>query len=329
MAFAVSAGWFVVLTLLWPAASRPYIAGSTDNNFMNLVLGYNGFGRVLGRNHKLLASGQRCGDRPHRRGAARHGVVRRLRHARPGAGCTRLISGEFGFEISWLLPAALLAVVLVIVLRGRAPRTDLVRAGAVLFGVWLLVDGLVLSFMHGTIHPYYCMSLAAAVAGIFAVGVHEMWGKRSTWFGRLGLSLLIGSTGVWSWWILGRNAQWLPALRWTILAMTIAAIVALLISLTSPAHRRRAATSRCWLAVALAGSTAYAVATIGQSHGGGNAIVGPEPQANRATQRAACGVQTSTTRHWTPCWAAPTPSGRRRSTDRRQPPAWSCPPTPR
>ena len=51
VAFVVSAGWFVVLTLLWPASSRPYIAGSTDNNFMNLVLGYNGFARVLGRNH--------------------------------------------------------------------------------------------------------------------------------------------------------------------------------------------------------------------------------------------------------------------------------------
>ena len=39
VAFVVSAGWFVVVTLLWPASSRPYIAGSTDNNFMNLVLG--------------------------------------------------------------------------------------------------------------------------------------------------------------------------------------------------------------------------------------------------------------------------------------------------
>ena len=38
-AFVLSAGWFVILTMLWPAASRPYIAGSTDNNFMNLVLG--------------------------------------------------------------------------------------------------------------------------------------------------------------------------------------------------------------------------------------------------------------------------------------------------
>ncbi len=53
--FLVSAGWFVVLTLVWPASSRPYIAGSTDNNFMNLVLGYNGFARVLGKNNGNFA----------------------------------------------------------------------------------------------------------------------------------------------------------------------------------------------------------------------------------------------------------------------------------
>jgi 4-amino-4-deoxy-L-arabinose transferase-like glycosyltransferase len=103
-----------------------------------------------------------------------------------------------------------------------------------------------------------------------------MWGKRSSWFDRVGLAVLIGSTGVWSWWLLGRNAEWLPALRWTILAMTVVAMVVLLLSLAAPGRRRVAAGSLVLgLGVALAGSTAYALATIGQSHGGGNANVGP------------------------------------------------------
>ncbi|MGW4249605.1 ArnT family glycosyltransferase, partial [Nocardia sp. NPDC004722] len=50
-ALVVSSGWFVVLTILWPADSRPYLAGSKDNTFMDLVLGYNGFARYLGKNH--------------------------------------------------------------------------------------------------------------------------------------------------------------------------------------------------------------------------------------------------------------------------------------
>jgi 4-amino-4-deoxy-L-arabinose transferase-like glycosyltransferase len=277
-AFLVSAGWFVVLTLVWPASSRPYIAGSTDNNFMNLVLGYNGFARVLGNN---TGHGQ---PRPVLGASA--GTPVQVSHG--GAhggfggfggqpqGLTRLFTGEFGFEIGWLLPAALLAMVLVLISRGRAPRTDLVRAAAILFGGWMLVDGLVLSYMKTMVHPYYCLSFVPAVAGMFAVGVHEMWCKRESWFGRGGLIAMIGGTGLWSWWILGRNGDWLPGLRWVILAVTVLAAVALLVSLTSGARQRLAVVS---LAVGLfgglLGAGAYAVATIGQSHDGGMAVVGP------------------------------------------------------
>ena len=48
VAMVVSAGWFVALVSLWPADSRPYIGGSTDNSLLELALGYNGLGRVLG-----------------------------------------------------------------------------------------------------------------------------------------------------------------------------------------------------------------------------------------------------------------------------------------
>ena len=175
VAFVVSAGWFVVLTLLWPASSRPYIAGSTDNNFMNLVLGYNGFARVLGRNHVEFAPpqsvvGEAAGEQLN---LGRQGGFGGF--GNQSQGWSRLFGGEFGFEIGWLIPAALLATVLVVFSRGRAPRTDLVRAAALLFGGWLVVDGSVLSFMHGSIHPYYCLSIAPPMAAMFAIAVHELW----------------------------------------------------------------------------------------------------------------------------------------------------------
>jgi 4-amino-4-deoxy-L-arabinose transferase-like glycosyltransferase len=266
VAFLASAGWFVVLTLLWPASSRPYIAGSADNNFMNLVLGYNGFARVMGRNHENFSG-------PDPRIGAREGWGG---FGNQSEGASRLFSGEFGFEIGWLIPAALLAMVLVLVSRGRAPRTDLMRAGAILFGSWLLVDGLVLSYMHGMVHPYYCLSLAPAVAGMFALGVHEMWRRRTTWFGRSGLVAMLLVTGGWSWWLLHRDTAWLPALRWTILALTVVAIVALVAALMFRAHGHhvRAALVSAVI-VALAGSAAYAIATIGQPHSGGGPSVGP------------------------------------------------------
>jgi len=270
-----SAGWFVLMTLLWPASSRPYIAGSTDNNFMNLVLGYNGFARVLGHNNFSARDqgfiGDAAGDRvmTHNQG----GFGGNQSH-----GLARLFSGEFGFEIGWLVPAALLAIVIVIVARGRAPRTDLARAAAIVFGGWLLVDGLVLSFMSGMIHAYYCLSIAPAVAGMFAIGVHEMWQRRASWFGRAGLALMLSTTGVWSFWVLRWNADWLPALRWIILVLTVAASVAVLLIAAS---RRRLALASLAVALigALAGSTAYAIATIGQPHSGGGPTVGPASSA--------------------------------------------------
>ncbi len=283
VAFVVASGWFVLLTLMWPASSRPYIAGSTDNNFMNLVLGYNGFARVLGKNHVGGFGGSPSGhvgamvaDQLHYTAGGADGPGRFGGFANQSQGLSRLFSGEFGFEVGWLIPGALLALALVVIARGRAPRTDLVRAGAMLFGTWLLVDGLVLSYMKGMVHPYYCLSLTPAVAGMFAIGVHEMWHRRGSRLGRIGLVALIAVTGVWGWWILGRNNQWLPALRWTILVATIVAILALLVPLTTRRRRHIAlAAVTLGLAAVLAGPTAYAVATIGQPHQGGGPSVGP------------------------------------------------------
>jgi len=269
VAFVVSAGWFVVLTLLWPASSRPYIAGSTDNNFMNLVLGYNGFARVLGKNHMGFGTpdnvvGSSAGAQLHTGG---HGG---FAFGNQSEGLPRLFSGEFGFEIGWLVPAALLATVLVVLSRGRAPRTDLTRAAAILFGGWLIVDGLVLSFMHGSIHAYYCLSIAPPVAAMFAIGVHELWRRREKWLYRGGLAVLLGGTGVWSWLILGRNANWLPGLRWTILALAVVAAVALLLG-----RRFAVGALGVGLIAALAGPVVYAIVTIGQPHEGGGPSVGP------------------------------------------------------
>lgn len=257
-AFAVSSGWFVVLTLLWPASTRPYLAGSTDDNFMNLVLGYNGFARVLGRNHP---------DAP-----ANPFPARTL--GSPTPPMLRLVSGEFGYEIGWLLPLALAAMVLIVVARGRAPRTDLVRAGAVLFGVWLVVDALVLTLMHGMVHPYYSLSIAPPIAALVALGVQQLWAHRESIWYRATFAVLVAATGVFVWWILDHNAHWLPALHW---AIPVVAIAAGLLVLSGRAMHGRAAAAVLGVAVAgvLAGPAAYAVATAGTGHHGGGPSVGP------------------------------------------------------
>nr|WP_229742499.1 glycosyltransferase family 39 protein [Gordonia jinhuaensis] len=237
VAMVAAAGWYVLLTLWWPASSRPYLAGSTDNNFMNLVLGYNGLARIEGHTG---AHGGTGGDFSARMseltrenpGLAQHFSGGEMFGAKPGI--TRLFTGEFGAEISFFLPMALIAFVLLLVLRARAPRTDAVRAGAILFGMWLLVDSIVLSYMNGTTHPYYSLAIAPPIAGLVGLGVTQCWAARSStvgWkalTGRLGLSTLVLAGGAWSFVLLDREAVWQSWLRWVILigAVVVAVLLA-------------------------------------------------------------------------------------------------------
>jgi 4-amino-4-deoxy-L-arabinose transferase-like glycosyltransferase len=197
-----------------------------------------------------------------------------------------LFSGEFGFEIGWLIPAALLAIVVTVVARGRAPRTDPVRAGVVLFGGWLLIDGLVLSFMNGTIHPYYSLSIAPPVAAVFAIGLQQTWARRETPWCRVALSALLLTAGAWGWWLLDGSGLPSPVLRWTILVVTTVASAALLWRWAP----RRADVAPTLLAVALIGAlggpAAYSVATVGATHQG----IGPAAGLELATGTAVMAI---------------------------------------
>ncbi|MEV6426772.1 glycosyltransferase family 39 protein [Nocardia sp. NPDC051463] len=279
-ALVASSGWYVVLTMLWPKYSRPYMAGSTDDTFMDLVFGYNGLQRIQGRDGAGRA-GMPAGVQPQEvypgRGGSGFGGVG------SHAGGARLFTGEIGFEISWLIPAALLACALVLVARGRRPRTDLVRAGAVVFGVWLVVDGIVFSYMNGGMHAYYTLAIAPAIAGLFGLGVAEMWRLRGLGLGRYGSAALIVASGGWGFILLQRNSDWLPFVRWSILVVTI--VTAVGVVATSWSGLRRFSTVLIVLGVlaGLGGTSAYAAATLGQAHTGGSPVVGPAEPGRRGS----------------------------------------------
>src|SRR4029078_5739535 len=103
--------------------------------------------------------------------------------------------------------------------------------------------------------------------GLVAIGGSQAWRVRHTAFGRSALAAMILATGTWSWWLLRRNADWMPALQWMILAVTIAATIALLVALGSPNRRRLAEVClAAAVVVAGAGSASYTVATVRPSH---------------------------------------------------------------
>lgn len=217
-AMVVSAGWYIALVQIWPASSRPYIGGSDGNSLLELALGYNGLGRIFG--------GAGNGSPGGSGGAPSVPPAGLDASAAPGgfggaggpggtgfggtAGITRMFNSSFGGNISWLLPAALIVLVAGLWLTRKAPRTDRTRAGLVLWGGWLLVNGLVFSFMSGTIHPYYSVAMAPGLAGVLAVGVGALWNRRSHWASRLTLAVALAATATWSVVLLERTPTFLP-----------------------------------------------------------------------------------------------------------------------
>jgi hypothetical protein len=124
------------------------------------------------------------------------------------------------------------------------------------------------------------------MAAMFAIGVHELWRLREKWLYRGGLAVLLGGTGAWSWWVLGRNGDWLPAVRWAILVLAVVAAVVLVVPRTYEVRRRVALGALgVGLVGALAGPTAYAIATIGQPHEGGGPAVGPADASRQGAMR--------------------------------------------
>ncbi|MGX1617194.1 ArnT family glycosyltransferase [Micromonospora chalcea] len=233
LAVVVSAGWWVAIVELVPSGARPYVGGSQSNSILELTLGYNGLGRITGDEVGSVGGG------------------------RPGggpfsgqAGLLRMFDTEVGGQISWLLPAALILLVAGLWLAGRAPRTDRTRAGLLLWGGWLLVTGLIFSFMSGIFHAYYTVALAPAVGALVGIGVTVLWRARSAeamapapqgsaasgsaaparWRGfaaTLVLAATLAVTAWWSWHLLGRTPDWHPWLRPTVLAVGLTAAVLL------------------------------------------------------------------------------------------------------
>jgi 4-amino-4-deoxy-L-arabinose transferase-like glycosyltransferase len=260
----VSAGWWVAAVSLWPAADRPYIGGSTDNSALELALGYNGLGRILGGDGNPGGGGQAGGQ------AGGPGGM----FGGP-AGITRMFGQTFGSEISWLLPAALIGLVAGLWFTRYAPRTDRTRAALLLWGGWTVVTMVVFSFMSGIIHPYYTVALAPGIAGLIGIGSVELWRGRRNFAARVALAVLLASAGVWSFILLSRNASWLPWLRYTALVLVVVGVFALLFG----ADRFRRAAPVVAL-VALCGGllapAAFAVATVGVTHTGAVPTSGPD-----------------------------------------------------
>lgn len=218
---AVSLSW-IVLVSLTPASSRPWVGGSNGNSAFEMVFGYNGLGRFGqsasgGPGFGGIANTATSSTSSYRGFAAPFGGP---------AGLGRLFNDQVAGQIAWLMPAALLALVVVAVtaFRTRTPIDG--RGPAVFFGAWFLIYAAMFSLSSG-IHQFYTAALAPAIAALVAAAVVGAT-RSSHWYGKVGVVVTLLATATYASIITARTAEgyfeWAPLVQLAIAALAIALV---------------------------------------------------------------------------------------------------------
>jgi 4-amino-4-deoxy-L-arabinose transferase-like glycosyltransferase len=200
----VSLSWILLYTFT-PAADRPYVDGSTNNSAWSMVFGYNGLERFGISVPGAVTSGPGVttgggssgfGSLPSGVSSSAEEIIRQVAGSGGsrggggtsgfGSGWTKLLGSEFGPQIGWLFPLAVITLVCGILWTWRTRRDDRERAGFVMWGLSLLTYGLIFSDMSSIPHTAYVASLAPAVAALSGAGIVMFWrlyraGDRRGW----------------------------------------------------------------------------------------------------------------------------------------------------
>jgi 4-amino-4-deoxy-L-arabinose transferase-like glycosyltransferase len=207
----ISLAWISAVSLV-PSGSRPYADGSTDDSLYAQVFVYNGFGRFGDQTPTLVLRSELSPDST-------------IPIAPPSAG--RLLSGDLGRDTGWLLPAALLAGLGGIIALRRRPRGDPLRAGYLLWGVWLLTLTVVFSEIT-TLQTYYTAALAPAIGALIGIAL--------TRTRPIVVAAVTAGTVAYGAWLVPAHGAHLPG--WLQLAVVCAGAVAVVGVLNTLVYRR-------------------------------------------------------------------------------------------
>ena len=275
----------IALYTFTPAADRPYVDGSADNSAVAMVFGYNGLER-FGISFPGSVASFGGGGPVERVAEAAGGGAGAGRQYNAGGflgrsgGWTKLVSDRFGPEIGWLYPLALLALFAGLAWRRRARRTDPMRAGLVMCGVWLVTFGVIYSVKSNIPHTAYMASLAPPLAALTGVGIVLFWRwyRAGSWAGWL-LQVAVAAELAWAYYLWSGFRAFLP---WVLPVAIAAGVVAVVVMVAGRLSRRaRGAVVGAGLAVGvaamLAAPTAWAASVLDSRYAGSSfdASAGP------------------------------------------------------
>jgi 4-amino-4-deoxy-L-arabinose transferase-like glycosyltransferase len=294
----VSLSWAVVVDLT-PTDQRPYVGSSSNNSELDLIAGYNGLGRLLGRGYgtelvsQLISgngatnagsagasqSAQQSSGPQGGFGSSGGGPGGAGENGQPGP--LRLLDQQLAGQIGWLLPLAVVG--LLAASWHRRPRLPLDRKhqALVLWGMWLLT---MVSFFSiaGQFHRYYTVMLAPAIAALVGAGVVALWSdyRRGGWRGWLLPLTLLGMAALHSYIILAYyDEDWSRWLLPATIGLSVVAAIGLVFMRLRPRLKASAYFSAGVVAAGtlalLVASTVWAAYTVGQG-GGRMATAGPQ-----------------------------------------------------
>lgn len=214
----VSFSWATIVDLT-PASMRPWVGGSQKNSEFDLILNYNGLGRVTGQ-------GEAFG-----RGGFGGGSI--FNSGTPGI--TRLFGDDLAGQWSWLFPLLAVGVIAAIWVNRKRLR-DARGQYLLLFGGWFVTSALVFSFAQGIFHSYYLVLLGPPVAALLGAGIPALWSAFTGghWAVRLLLPLALVLTAAWQLHVLQIYPTWAATLTPVLMGSVVAAallVAALLIML--------------------------------------------------------------------------------------------------
>ncbi|MBI5304638.1 MAG: glycosyltransferase family 39 protein [Chloroflexi bacterium] len=269
----VSFAWVVVVDLT-PADQRPFVGSSKDNTEMELIVGHNGLAR-LGAMASWL--GLRNAPMPGQRPQAAQPAIKPQFNPPPGQlaqpprfqpqpgqpapnapapgggptsnetgdpGIFRLFNKQLAGQSSWLLPLALLGMLVLAIELFLARHDSRIthRASSNTFQSWLLWSGwlvpqIIFFSFAGLFHRYYLEMLAPALAALVGAGIAAMWHAyaRREWRG-IFLPIAILATAAVQAIILLQFAQWNGWLMPVVMGLGALTSSALMILFLLPRH---------------------------------------------------------------------------------------------
>lgn len=242
----VSLHWVLIAELI-PASSRPWIDGSASNSAWDMVFGYNLLDRYDG---SATGPGATTGD---------SSLTDTIAY---------LFQSDIATQMGWLFPTTVLGLVAVAFARSQ-PDARLLRAGGLMWGVWLATFAV--AFSTGRVaHTFYVVALAppvAALSAVWAVTAWKAWQDRrpDAWL----LPAGIVATAAWTLWLLRSYTEFHGWLTPTVVAATVVSVGVLAWQRMRGAGRRLvAAAGVAALVASLATPVVWAASTSQREYAG-------------------------------------------------------------